>query len=189
MGKAQQPPQDDFSLKDSLNLVMLAAQTHAACITPFLRHSFGRDQPGIFAAFGLLAMLLYAENQRDPAMFLYVAIWLAALAFHGVRALWLAWRGRVEHSFYPGYPYLTLAIPFVTRETTARALEPLFCLLAGRILFECSVPLGQFVAAGAISLSVSELAGRRLRSRRLVSMRNAEIEMRHMTDAYRRGGF
>jgi hypothetical protein len=189
MPKEQSSPQDNaLKPKDGFQILLVAANIHAACITPLIRHSFGQDRPGVFGLVGLLAMLLYAEIRQDRAMLPYIGIWLVALAGNRLRTVWMAFRGVADHSHYNGFPWLAMALPFVKREGTARVLEPVLCFLGGQALLGVSVPLGEFVMAGALSLAVLEGVARMSISRRVIAMRNAEIEMRQLAEFYRRGG-
>ena len=188
MENQEKQPGAGFAPKDGFDLFMTIAEVHAAAITPLIRHSFGQDRPGGFGLAALLVMLCYAESTRSRAVLLYVAVWLAAIVANRIRTWWLVRRGSADHSRYNGYPWLVIGLPFVKTERTAKALEPLLCLFAGAALTAWSPPLGHFVAAGMISLTVLEGVYRMKTARRVVAMRNARIEMEQTADFYRRGG-
>jgi len=182
----QQPESGWVKPRDAFSLLLIFANVHAACLHPFLRRGCGVDVPGIFGVGGLLLMGVYAESTRSYGMVRYIGVWLVALIVMRIRS------DRRQHSRYLGYPALVARLPPVRwardREASAKAIEPVFCVLAGAFISQWSEPVGSFVAAGVVSLAVIEGIQRMLARREGIEINNATVRMEHMAER-RNGGW
>jgi hypothetical protein len=183
---SQNPQQEKFGLRENTNLAYAIAKIHAFSFYPFIRRDFGTDAFGFPAFCAMILMLLYGGLARVPEMFPYLALWLGMVLAQRLRTATLVRRGFRWHSRYEGYPIVAFFVPFIRKESTAKGLiEPLILLAVGAFLHQVSPPFGAFVLAGCVSLALVEGMHREINRRRLVAMRDAEIEQRYLTARYR----
>ena len=81
-------------------LFAFAVNTHAMCFFPLLHSHFGRRGIGAYGCFAAIAMILYAALVPCPTMLVYMKVWLGFVVW---RRLTL---DPVQHSMYPGFPWL-----------------------------------------------------------------------------------
>jgi len=182
----QNQPENKIGMRESFNLLYAAAKVHAMCFWPIIRRDFGTEALGFPAFFALVLMLLVGGLGRTPEIFAFLGFWLLMLIIQRARTFWLVRRRVVWHSRYEGYPWLALCLPLIRKESRAKSLvEPVLCLLAGAALYQLSEGLGVFVMAGFFSLAMVDGINRELDRRRLVAMRDAEIEQKVLVARYR----
>lgn len=166
--------QSDF--RSSINLLFLLALAHAYCLLPFMRHSYGINVPGIYGVFALCLILVTFVVTTSAAMLGFLAIWFLAIFCQRVWTLTLHVRGRREHSWYAGSPWLAMLIPFCKSESTARNVEPALCLLIGCALSSFVPVLGMFVSLGALSLGIIRVAQHFAIHRQVTALTDMELE-------------
>jgi len=76
-------------------------------------------------------------------------------------------------------------VPFVRKESTARGIEPLLCLLAAGALACWSPGVGFFVAIAGVANAVAAAIVVEADRKKLEAMRDAEIEQRYLAARYR----
>jgi hypothetical protein len=176
--------QEQSSFRSSFNAMYFLANSHATCLTVFLRHSFGSEAIGMNGLVAVLMMLVYRGETRCLAMGTFFMAWLVALIVQRLRTFVLYQRGWRLHSRYGGYPWLAIRIPFVKTEVRAMALEPLVCLLVGHVLCRWSEPVGRFVMFGCFSLAIKNGIERQIDRARLRQMHDAVIEQMHLVERF-----
>lgn len=179
------PPDDLFEQiekKDFANGIYGLCRLHSACFWPFLRSGMGSHALAWPGPFALVGMFGYAGVTESPEMIVFMAVWLLAVIVGRLRT------DRTQHSLYDGWPSLTMRMfPFVKTEDTARMIEPAFCLLAGALLLSVSHPLGVFVMAGWVSMTLKEGIERMLHANRVRQLRDSAIEQQALSRGLRRG--
>jgi hypothetical protein len=175
----------NFGMKDSFNLTYALAHAHAMCITPFIRSGFGYEAFGFTSLAAMIGMLLLGGLAPAPSMFTYLVLWLYAVVIQRGWS-WQAERsGEHTHSKYQGRPTLAMGIPFVKRESTAKAwVEPLICLIAGRLLYFLSPFVGDFVMWGSFSLAFTAQVQHRFWQARVRRLRDAQLEQEHLMQMF-----
>jgi hypothetical protein len=181
----QNQQENKIGMRESFNLFYAAAKVHAMCFWPIIRRDFGTEALGFPAFFAMVLMLLVGGLGRTPELLAYLGFWLLMLICQRARTFQLVRRGVVWHSRYEGYPWLALCIPFIRKESKAKSLEPVLCLLAGAALYQFSEGLGVFVMAGFFSMAVVDGINRELDRKRLAAMRDAEIEQKWLAARHR----
>ena len=164
---------------ESFNLLYLLADSHATALTPFIRRGFGinaNSWNGVGAM--ILLLLWWAADEHDELMAAYFVGWIFALLWQKAYTLRRLKQGERIHSRYGGDPWLALKIPFVRKDSTARAIEPMLCGAIGLALCPVSQALGALWLFGFLSLSVREVIDRLLVQARVQAMDDAEIEGR-----------
>lgn len=184
-GQTQQPFDALMNPRTSLNLFAILVAGHATCFTVFLRHSFGTRALGRNGVVACLLILLSACGAEDPVLLMFLGLFLLALILQRLKTFQLYRQGVEWHSQYGGYPFLALKIPLVRSEGTAKAFEPIFCLLIGPCLCPLSEPLGLFVMLGFFSLLFVRAFETQIMSNRMRAMRDAAIEQRNMAAIFR----
>jgi hypothetical protein len=184
----QQQPSEQQSLEKDLrlgvNLFTVLVQAHAFCLTPFIRHSFGINQPGLTGVFSLILMILVMMESRDIQMFRLLEVWFLTLIGQRCWTFWQFCRGRHGHSYYNGHPWF--AMLFVNNtETQAKALEPVLCLMIGFVLRGVSPTVGNFVMWGFASLTAVRLLQRAAMNRQVTAMQDLAIEQSLLSERMR----
>jgi hypothetical protein len=181
----QEQPQQQNDFRQAVNVCFAIANAHAACITPFIRHSFGSNYPGICGLFAVILMFFTAAESRDPRMLDYLAIWMVVVVLQRIRSFALRRRGLSVHSYYAGLPWLAMLVPFSKTENQAKNFEPILCLVIGGFVGIWSPTVGGFVMAGFVSLTVIQGMQAEMRSRQLTAMRDLQIEQRVLSEHLR----
>ncbi len=76
-------------------------------------------------------------------------------------------------------------LPFIRKQSAARNLEPLLCMLAGGLLGGCWSPnVGGFVIVAGIANGMATAIVVEADRKRLEAMRDAEIEQRYLAARY-----
>ena len=130
-------------------------------------------------------MLLYASFGHVPEMLTYIGVWLIAVIIQRAKTIDMAKKGIIVHSRYWGDPWLALHMPFVRKESAARNMEPMLCVLAGTVLACWSPGVGGFVVFAGVANAVAEAIVREADRKKLEAMRDAEIEQRYLAARYR----
>ena len=173
----QQPSQRP-TMKDSFNVVMLFANAHAICLTPFLHRGFGVRYPGMAGLWAAVMICVAMGISGDPAFMPVLCLWAVALACQRSYALKVRSQGVVQHSFYDGTPWLAMKLPFMKSERTARLAEVMYCLAGGGALAAAGAHgLGPFLMLGCFSLPLVEGMKRQLRYQQVLSAQDAMLEM------------
>ncbi len=183
----QKPDQDSLStdLRTGVNFFCMLVNTHALCITIFIRHGFGPNRPGLTGVFCLLLMFLVAAQAQDVRMLFMLQLWFLALICQRIRTMWLVSRGWRGHSYYDGYPWLGMLVTGNTSEEKGRSIEPILCLVMGVVLLPFSPTVGTFVMFGFASLTAVRLIQRAAVRRQVTAMQDLEIEQRVLADRIR----
>jgi hypothetical protein len=167
---------------DAFGLVYTLASIHAAAIATLIRRDFGREALGLFPFLATILIFFTYAFTADQAMLVYLGVFLFFQVMQKARTLRLNRSGTLIHSYYQGYPYLAMQVPFVRRESTAKGfVEPMLCLIGGTLLCPVSVNLGGFVMCGFLSFMIRNGIERELRRKRLERMHDAEIEQRWLS--------
>lgn len=176
------PPRETFDLAYSIFNI------HATAIAVIIRRDFGREALGGNSALAMgLILVLYAAT-ADQAMLAYLGIVLFCQIMQRIRTFRLLRQGAIIHSRYQGYPYMAMQVPFVRRVSTATGIiEPMMCLIGGTLLCTVSVNLGGFIVVGSLSFMIRNGIDREIDRKRLERMRDAEIEQRWFSHAYKNG--
>jgi hypothetical protein len=182
----RQQQRNGMDMRRSVNLFYLLVCGYAACTTVFTRHSFGVETLGMNGVAALGLMLGYICFTGSPAMVPFLAIWFIALAVQRLITFVRSQRGWYEHSRYEGYPWLGFMAPFVQRVEGAKFCEMMFCLMAGAVLLGIDEALGRFVLFGFFSLIAKAAIESQIEQNKLQRMRDAEIEMRNLTNRFKR---
>lgn len=184
MQQQQKNEKFGMDLRESMNATYAIAYIHTMCLLPFLRCNFGTNVPGI-AGIAALILLLFMTASQDPAMTVFLFLWLLALACQRCRTWRLVSNGWREHSQYGGRPWLAMLIPFVRTEMAAKTIEPGLCFLVGGLLCGLSETLGLFVMAGIVSLTI--VRGIQLESlrRQMTAYHDLQIEQQAMSERVR----
>ena len=105
---AQQQDPNKITRGEALAIIYLAAGSHAACITPFIRSGVGSEAFGIKAVFAMVGMAMFTEGKWLSGMGIYLIAWFLALVYRRVQSLrnWL--KGDRVHSRYIGWPWLAM---------------------------------------------------------------------------------
>lgn len=180
----QNQPQQSEQAKsgDPIGVLYFIANTHATCITPFLRTGFGSEAlgfPGLFA----LGILLFCMG-AEPLMVAWLLAWLLAVVVQRIITLREIRRGAVIHSRYAGRPIL-MNLPFVKKERTAMVLEMFVCFTLGAFMLALSHFMGLFLMAGFLSLAIRHGIEDEVYRKRVQRMRDADIEQRALADRFR----
>jgi len=122
---------DPFDMRNGVKLVHVVVETHAAAVAPFLRSGMGVNYPGAFGLLALVMILVYFVATNDPLVITYFWFWLGAIIVRRAEAVQLARRGRVVHSRYTGWPWLSIKLPFVKTESAAKYADAMVCLVVG----------------------------------------------------------
>ncbi len=162
-----------------VGLAYLLLNSHRVCLSVFIRRSFGTRAFDPFCLTGFLILLVMMAAYRW--MQFYLLAWFVMLVWRRLESF----RVKGVHSQYPGYPWLGMRWPGVKTEWGGRVAEPFLCLLLGAVLFTVYPPLGVFVAAGFVSFGGVLLIDRYIDWLRMRAMKDAEAEMRYMTERWR----
>ncbi len=179
----QQPDNGKIDKQYAFALLYVIANAHRMMLAVFLRHSFGiraHEPHGIIAFFVLLVL---AGTGR--VFLIYFWLWIVTLAGQRIYSFRLRFKGVKQHSRYQGYPWLAMRLPSINSEAEARKVEPFICLLLGLLLVTICEPLGYFVAAGFVSLTVSMGIDWIVEKQRLMTMNDGELEMRYYAEKFR----
>lgn len=189
MSNDQQNPQTQrLKNEDSLGLVYFLSNIHASCIATLIRRDFGKDALGWNSFLGMFLIFLVYAATEDQVVLAYLGIWFFCQVVQRFRTYRLLRGGAVMHSRYAGYPYLAMQVPFVrSQETAMGIIEPMLCLIAGTMLCPVSVNLGGFIMCGFLSFMVRNGIESEIRRKRLEKMRDAELEQRWYSNAYKNG--
>jgi hypothetical protein len=160
-------------------------KAHWATIAVFLHVGFGSEVLGLGALYGLILLVVVAAGSGDPAMFVFLVVYVAALLLHRINGVRLAASGRVCHSQYWGTPWLAY-IPGLRDERRALVLELLLCLVGGALLLGVSQTLAAYVMVGFLSLGGSLALYWELMRRRVQQLHDAKIEQQSVVDEYHR---
>jgi hypothetical protein len=174
-----QQPEPGFQGKQAatFKLLYFLVDMHATALTPFIRTGFGINANGVNGLGAMILLLFWsAADAHDPLMSGYFACWLGALLIQKAYTLKLLRQGNKIHSRYWGDPWLALKIPFVRKESTARAIEPTMCFVIGLAFCPVSQALGALWMIGFITLSIREAVDRLAANARMQHMDDAEIE-------------
>jgi hypothetical protein len=172
-----QQQQNQRPWQESFNVLLLLANAHAICLTPFLHSGFGVRYPGMTGVVAGGLILAASSMSRDPLLGTFFWTWLAALVLQRIYALKLRRQGVTVHSAFDGMPWLLMKLG-VKNEQRARIGEGFVCLLVGSLLMEAgTLGLGQFIMLGCLSLPVLEAIKRRMRYQQVLSSQDALLEM------------
>ena len=83
------------------------------------------------------------------------------------------------------FPFLASKFPFVKSESTARAVEPVLCVLIGSLLCMVSETLGLFVMSMSLSLMIVRAVEIEASNAQLRRMRDAKIEQEFLSERFR----
>ena len=183
--KNDQEPQPSVKPSDSMHLLYLIVSGHSACLTPFIRHSFGLECFRLDAIVALFMIVGYGSMGRHPEMLIFLYVWLGVMLIQRIVSTVRTRRGWIEHTRYAGYPWLAMKVPFVRKELTARVLEPSICALIGGAICPFSEALGAFVMMGFLSLSIQTAIDRGLIRARVRRMQDSQIEQRMLAQRLR----
>lgn len=185
MPQQPEPNGFDHDFRNAVNWLYLLANAHAACLTMFIRHSFGTNRPGFSGLFAIFLMLLVVAESNDIRMLWFLYAWFIALVCQRVRTGYLYAHGHREHSEYSGWPWLAMRIPFTKSESEAKNQEPLLCLVIGPLLGPLSPTIAVFVMAGVVSLTIVRCMNQYAISRQVTAMRDMQIEQQAMSERMR----
>lgn len=182
-------PGDMLTLGESFKSLNALAHAHALSCTVFLRTDFGREGIGIHGLITILMILGYGSVVRCYAMFPFFLVWLFAVLCQRVRQFVNWRRGVIVHSHFNGTPWLSKRLFPRLSELNAKGADAFLCLAIGGLIAQFDKPFGFFVMAGFVSILFSEAVMVETTKRRLQAMRDAEIEMRHLSERYKSGRF
>lgn len=174
---------EDF--RAGVNWLYLLANTHATCLTMFIRCDFGINMPGVSGVLAVLMMLFYAAGSGDIRVQWLLYAWFAALVCQRLRTAFLHLHGHREHSEYSGWPWLGMLFPLVKSEVQAKNIEPALCLPLGACLCAISPAMGAYVMVGFLSLTIVRLMHLVAIRRRVTAMRDLAIEQQIMSERLR----
>jgi hypothetical protein len=172
-------------LRRTANLLYIVAESHASCVTPFLRHSFGTNMPGMYGIFAILLMLFAFVASEDIGVLCYLVLWFPVLICQRMRTFYLFRCGWREHSRYSGWPWLAKLIPYCKTESDAKAMEPAICIGIGFLLLPLSPGTGVFVGLGGVSLFILRIMQLASLSRQVTAMHDMELEQRVLMERVR----
>ena len=129
-------------------------------------------------------MPLYGTFGQVPAMFDFWGIWLLTLIFQRARTMGVTIKGTVMHSRFGGYLWLGSMFGLVKSSKGAQFIEFLACLGIGLLLKSVSPGVGSFVIGGSVALLLVDVIENQLLAMKVQSMRDAEIEMRELSERY-----
>jgi len=188
MSNGQPSQQSQQSQNSGFDALYLFSNIHASSIANLIRCDFGREALGWNSFLAMFLMLVICGATDDKAMLVYLGVWLVAQAVQRIRTYWLLRHGAIIHSRYAGYPYLAMKVPFVRSHATATGfIEPMMCLVGGTLLCTVSVNLGGFIMVGFLSFMVRNGIEKEIQRKRIERMRDAEIEQRWYSNAYKYG--
>jgi hypothetical protein len=176
----QQKQGDKWSNKDSFNLLWVAANCQAACVTVFTRTSFGAESLGVPGIGAFVVLCFWVAGTKSPDLMWYSGCWLCAWVLQRVKTMNDCRKGHYEHSRYGGYPQAIGR--FCKSERWAKLVEGLGILLLGLGLNPIDWRLGHFfTASGGAILFIELIHGQVERKQRQERM-DAEIEMRWLSN-------
>lgn len=169
-------------------IAVLAAQTIAAPLEPFLRRGFGPRYFGLPALLGLFLvpfwMVLWPGEDPRPIVgfwWLFILMQLIArLESVGKRA-----RQRPVHTRYNGTPRLSAIFRGTSEHTLKARHEPWLAILAGAAALPFSLPLGSYLIAAGLCLAVCASVGEAVERARALQLRDAWIEQQLLAERFR----
>ncbi|MBS0206935.1 MAG: hypothetical protein JSS49_29010 [Planctomycetes bacterium] len=173
-------------LRSNINLILLVVLAHAHCMLPFLRYSCGTNVPGIYGVLAFFLILVVIIASKSTAMLGFLMLWILALTCQRIWTVVLHLRGRREHSWYGGSPWLAMLIPFCKSESTAKNVEPALCLSVGWAIWHFFPSVGMFVALGAMSLGIIRVAQHVAINRQVTALIDMELEQQALALQMRR---
>jgi len=174
------------SHSDALGALYLASNTLATSMAVFIRQGFGKEALAWNSVFAFLLLLVLAGHQ-GPAFTLLLFSFIAAQIWRRIETFRNARKGIVVHSYYAGFPYLAMKVPFVKDEQFARnVVEPVMCFLTGMVLLPVSAGLGGYVMACGVAFIVRRGIESLVLHQRLQRMQDAKIEHEWYADQLRR---
>jgi hypothetical protein len=188
----QQQQQGEWSNRDSFNVLYVVANAYATAITPFVRHSFGKEALGLPGFLAFILILLVAGFTGSSSMLTYLGVWLIAVAFQRLHTYRLSSRGVVLHSRYEGWPWLGFKLGGgrnLDKRLTGAVfvIEPVLCFgIGGMFMSLGEVIVGRFLMCGAGALLFREAVHRMIDQRRVQAMCDAQIEQEYLANEYRR---
>ncbi len=190
MQQQQQQQSDKHDMQGTFNATYVLFNSHASCLTPFLRTQFGKEA---FTHTGLMALVLmvtWGGLTNSYGMWVMVCLWIVAMLTQRMNGIQNRRNGVVVHSRYNGYPWLSFKLfPRIRDETNARGADGFLAIFTGIGLSYVDPALGWFIGVGGFSLLFVEALLVDLRKKRLEAMRDAEIEQRDLAEHYRQGRF
>lgn len=181
--------------KAAANFLMLAAQSLAAPLEPFLRHRFGPRYFGVPSTIGLFIipmwMLLWPDEDPRPIMGFWLLFILVQLIAR-IECVGLAARGHLIHTRYNGHPRLAAIFRKVPERTLKSTHEPWLAIFAGVLALTFSAPLGSYLIAAGVCLAVCASVGEAVDRARALQLHDAWIEQQILAERFRemqrRGG-
>ena len=172
---------------DPLSVIYLIVAGHVACLTPFMRRSFGTEAFRVHGPAAAVMIVMYGAMTGEWAMWPFFCVWVVMLLFQRILTAIDYRRGVVQHSRYSGYPSLAFTLcRFVKKEVTAKGIvEPMICMLVGSAILPLNQYLGFFIMLGMLSFMMKLSIERTVNRARLRTMRDGHIEQRHLADAFR----
>jgi len=181
MPPPQKPPGEQITVRGTFHIVTFLAQSHASCITVFIRHSFGIEALAWNGLGAFVLLLLCAGSSRDMAA--YFGLWFIALLAQRTRSIWLDRQGRRQHSRYSGWPWL--AMNFAKTEGKAKLIEIVLCLAVAIVMGPLSETVSKFLLWGCFSLAFVQFIEWHSITMQVRRMRDAEIEMQQAAERFR----
>jgi hypothetical protein len=182
----QNQQEQQFGMRESFNLLYAGVKIHAMCFLPIIRRDFGSEALGFRAFYAMVLMLAVGSLWRIPEMFPFLGFWIVMVCYQRGRTQRLVKQGVIWYSRYEGYPWLAMRSPLALTEARAKKLiEPALCLFVGVGLYPLAPGLGVFVMAGFFTLAAVNSIDRELDRKRLMAMRDAEIEQKWLVARYR----
>ncbi len=181
--------------KAAANFLLLAAQSMAAPLEPFLRHHFGSRYFGIPSMLGLfiipLWMVLWPGEDPRPIMGFWMLFILVQLIAR-IECVTTAARGRLIHTRYNGRPRLASVFRKTPERTLKSTHEPWLAIVAGALALTFSPPLGSYLIAAGVCLAVCSSVGEAVERARALQLHDAWIEQQVLAERFRemqrRGG-
>ena len=168
--------------RDGLNLMVAAAATVSAALTPWTRRpgTWGERANGMFAVLGFLFVPVYGAlwwpKEPQQALWYFWGLTAVLLFIGRLRGVWLRRRGYVVHSQYNGKPIL----PGPER-TMKGVIQPLIVAAIGFCICSVNVPLGSYLMLAAGGQTVVAAFQGSMEQARLRQMRDAQLESEYFT--------
>jgi hypothetical protein len=185
MQEQKQGQFDQPTMRETVNWVYVIAKGMAAAVWPFFRCDFGVHALGGAGVAAALIIVLFAVGQRAPEMMTYFYAWLVLTLWHGARARKLERKGVIQHSRWAGRSWLTLKLPFVRKNSTARGLDVLLCMVVGVAILPLSSAMGAFIMLGGLAMVIVACFEEQVYRTRVRRMRDSVIEMESTRDLFR----
>jgi hypothetical protein len=181
----QQFPGERINARDTFNILCVIVNAYCKCFLPFMRRYFGWQFHGFAGLAALVLIFLTAGFSGSYAIYEFMWIWLVVMLAQRLDSAGQRLKGMLIHSQYDGYPAMGMAVPFVKRESSAKAIEVALCALVGAALVEYDEALGQFVLFGSGALVLKMMLDGWIDGVAQQRMLDAQLESQAMLQRHR----